>query len=40
MQGIPMQEAEQQLDADAYLHEQQLWTDSSLHCKYLLLQMF
>ena len=35
-----MQEAEWELDADAYLHKQQLWTHSSLHHEYLLLQMF
>ena len=35
-----MWEADQWLDTDAYLLEQQLWTHSSLHCEYLLLQMF
>ena len=40
MQGISMQEAEQQLHVNAYLQEQQLWTHGSLHHEYLLLQMF
>ena len=39
-QGISVQEVKQQLDANAYLQEQQLYTHSSLHCEYLLLQMF
>ena len=33
-------EAEQWLDADAYLQEQQVWAHGSLNCKCLFLQMF
>ena len=35
-----VREAEWQLDANAYLQEQQQWAHGSLHCKYLYQQMF
>ena len=39
-QGISVREAEQQLDANAYLHKQWWWTHGGLQHEYLFQQMF